>query len=145
MEHPQGMRAANLIQSVLKALDEQERLASSERLPRVDRVAEHCGFFCPAACRRLPSTLLIQNYVQGTPNGHHQIGTRNPLHCIAMSKSIFAFLPPKRRDEIMERMTLTRRTSHTITDRANLIEHLQGMRSLGCISRTALMRKELRY
>ena len=135
MEHPQGMHAANLIQSVIKALDVLECLAPAEMPLFVRQVAEHCGFSRPTAYQ-LPSTLRSWNHVQNTHDGHYQIGigilyvdrapgpqsvhmyctigTRNPLHCTAMGKAIFAFIPPERRDEILARVTRTQRTSHRL-------------------------------
>jgi len=62
---------------------------------------------------------------------HSVIGTRNPLYCTAMGKAILAFLPPEERDTLLDEITLTPRTSRTITDKAALATHLERVRVRG--------------
>jgi len=59
------------------------------------------------------------------------IGTRNPLYNTSMGKAILAFLLPEKRDALLDRIALTRCTPNTITNREELIEHLQMVRERG--------------
>jgi IclR family acetate operon transcriptional repressor len=43
------------------------------------------------------------------------VGVHVPLHCTASGKLFLAFMPKARRDALIERLTLTRLTAHTIT------------------------------
>ncbi len=59
------------------------------------------------------------------------IGTRNPLYCTAMGKAILAFLPPGKRNLLLEAIDLTMRTPHTLTEKVTLLKHLAIVRSVG--------------
>jgi len=67
-------REGNLIQSVVKALDVLDCLASSDSALSVRQVADQCGFSRPTTYRLL-TTLLSRNYVQNTQDGFYQVGT----------------------------------------------------------------------
>jgi DNA-binding IclR family transcriptional regulator len=186
---------ANLIQSVLKALNIMECLAAAAQPLSAQEVARRCSMSRPTAYRHL-TTLLTRNYVATTQDdGHYQlgarvlnlsksflerldlpelakpdmrelsrvsgetvhlavldgtemlyvakvdgsrsvrmhcvIGTRNPVYCTAMGKAILAFLPQEQRASILDQITLTPRTPHTITDRAALEKHLELARVQG--------------
>ncbi|RQH01417.1 IclR family transcriptional regulator [Natrarchaeobius oligotrophus] len=56
------------------------------------------------------------------------VGDRVPIHCTALGKAILAFLPPERRDEIVDRHGLEAVSPNTITDREVLAEELEAIR-----------------
>jgi DNA-binding IclR family transcriptional regulator len=59
------------------------------------------------------------------------VGTRLDLHMSAMGKAILANLPADERSALLARLTLTRYTSQTITDREALINELERTRRRG--------------
>lgn len=59
------------------------------------------------------------------------IGTRVPLHVNACGKSILAFLPRERVEEVISRHGLTEFTDNTITDRMELEDELEQIRERG--------------
>ncbi len=59
------------------------------------------------------------------------IGTRNPLYCTSMGKSILAFLPEDERDAILDRIELRPFTEKTVADKRQLLEVLDEVRQLG--------------
>jgi IclR family transcriptional regulator, KDG regulon repressor len=65
----------NQIQSVLKALDVLECLATAEAPLSVRTVAEQCGFSRPTVYRLL-NTLAGRDYVRSTDEGRYAVGTR---------------------------------------------------------------------
>jgi DNA-binding IclR family transcriptional regulator len=192
---PQAGHEANLTQSVLKALDILECLASAERPLSAQEVAQRCSLSRPTAYRHL-ITLLTRDYVArcedsryyqigpkvlnlsksflerldlpdlakadmrelsrvsretvhlavldgtemlyvGKVDGsqsvrmHCVIGTRNPVYCTSLGKAVLAFLPGEERTALLDQITLTARTPHTITDRAVLEKHLELVRAQG--------------
>ncbi|WP_144901059.1 IclR family transcriptional regulator [Halobellus captivus] len=62
---------------------------------------------------------------------HARIGTRSYLHQLASGKSILAYLPEARVDEIIDRHGLEQRTPHTINTREELFEVLERTRERG--------------
>lgn len=65
-------------------------------------------------------------------------GDRNPVHCTALGKAMLAFLPDSQIRTILGQYPLFRRTSHTITQHACLLEHLAIVRG----ARVALDQEE---
>ena len=61
----------------------------------------------------------------------NRIGRVLPPHCSAMGKAITAFQPRALADQILEVYGLSRRTDHTITDRARLFLELEEIRQTG--------------
>lgn len=59
------------------------------------------------------------------------VGTRIDLHMSAMGKAILANLPADEGSALLDRLTLTRYTSHTITNRDALINELEQTRRRG--------------
>lgn len=59
------------------------------------------------------------------------VGTRNPLHCTALGKSILANLSEEQVDEIIDRHGLPEKTPNTVTDREELLEELERVRDRG--------------
>jgi len=62
---------------------------------------------------------------------HARIGTRSYLHQLASGKSILAYLPEARVEEIIDRHGLEQRTPHTIDSRAQLLDELEATRERG--------------
>ncbi|MEJ2560270.1 MAG: helix-turn-helix domain-containing protein, partial [Anaerolineae bacterium] len=75
MTSSQTPHESNLIQTVLKALDVMECLASTDRPLSTLEVAQLCGLSRPTAYRCL-TTLLARGYVASNQNGHYHLGTR---------------------------------------------------------------------
>jgi DNA-binding IclR family transcriptional regulator len=61
----------------------------------------------------------------------NRVGRVLPPHCSAMGKAITAFRDRSLADRILEVYGLTRRTEHTITDRARLFEEFEQIRKTG--------------
>lgn len=59
------------------------------------------------------------------------VGTSIPLHCTALGKLLLAFLPAEQRRDLLNRISLTRYTPSTITDREALLRHLEQVRERG--------------
>lgn len=75
-------------------------------------------------------------YLTGSEGKHSvdppaRIGNRDPLHCLAAGKAILANLPQERVDEIISRHGLTAETAHTITNRQQLADELEDIRTRG--------------
>lgn len=64
-------------------------------------------------------------------NINTQIGTEQPLHCAAVAKSIIAFLPEDKIEEIVDTIEFTPFTVRTITSKTMYLEHLEKVRSQG--------------
>ena len=80
---PLANREVNLTQSVLKAFDIMECLASAERPLSVQEVAQRCGLSRPTAYRHL-ITLSTRDYAASSQDdGHFQVGAR----VLSLSKS----------------------------------------------------------
>jgi DNA-binding IclR family transcriptional regulator len=58
-------------------------------------------------------------------------GSRRPLHCTALGKSVLAHLPEERVESIVDRNGLPRHTPNTLTDRDDLYEALEEVRERG--------------
>lgn len=55
-------------------------------------------------------------------------GERNPIHCTALGKAMFAFLPESDVDKLFQETAIVRRTPKTITQKKYFIEHLASVR-----------------
>lgn len=64
-------------------------------------------------------------------NINTQIGTEQPLHCAAVAKSIIAFLPEEKRNEIIDTIDFKPYTIRTITSKPTFLEHLEKIRAQG--------------
>lgn len=60
-----------------------------------------------------------------------RVSKRTPLHIVAGGKSILAHMPEVDREEIIEKYGLSAMTEHTITDREELLDELERIRTLG--------------
>ena len=76
-------REGNLIQSVVKALDVLDCLATSDSALSVRQIADQCGFSRPTTYRLL-NTLQSRNFVQNTQDGSYHVGTR----ILSLGKSV---------------------------------------------------------
>jgi IclR family transcriptional regulator, KDG regulon repressor len=69
--------------------------------------------------------------------GHHSIrttallGSRRPLHCTALGKSLLATLPPPEAEALLRRAGMPAMTPNTITNFPTLIEELARVRARG--------------
>ncbi len=75
-------------------------------------------------------------YVAQVPSPHAmrmftEVGQRVDLHCTAVGKAVLATLPPAEVDRILSRITMSPRTTHTITDPAVIREEIDHIRELG--------------
>jgi len=58
-------------------------------------------------------------------------GERVPIHAIAGGKAILAHLPTERIEQIIDKRGLSRLTEHTVTDRRELFDELETIRTRG--------------
>jgi DNA-binding IclR family transcriptional regulator len=110
MGMPKTSRAANLTQSVLKALDILEYLASANRPLSAQEVAQRCGLSRPTAYRLL-NTLLTRNYVTSSRgSGRYQIGPMG----LSLGKSFLdrLDLPELAKPKLRELSQVSRETIH---------------------------------
>ncbi|ATL71639.1 IclR family transcriptional regulator [Nocardia terpenica] len=75
-------------------------------------------------------------YVAQVPSPHAmrmftEVGQRVDLHCTAVGKAVLATLPPDESDRILARITMSPRTSHTITDPAVMRDEIARIRIQG--------------
>ena len=68
---------------------------------------------------------------RGSYHMRSRIGLAVPLHCTAIGKAILAAMSEKELRATLDRTGTERRTEHTITDRAALVEHLAAIRKQG--------------
>jgi len=64
-------------------------------------------------------------------NSHHNIGDRLPVHCTCMGKSILAFLPEQKVEDVLSEIRFTRRTPYTIASQEAFRKELEGVREKG--------------
>lgn len=69
------------------------------------------------------------------------VGSRLPAYCTSLGKVLLAYLPPERRDEILDAVLLARRGPNTITSRRELMAELERVRAAGM----AVNNEELAY
>ena len=69
------------------------------------------------------------------------VGSRLPAYCTSLGKVLLAYLPPERRDEILDEVLLARRGPNTITSRRALVAELERVRAAGM----AVNNEELAY
>lgn len=87
------------------------------------------------------ANLLIEEHGKGTylqrARGAHAVhvevpeGTRVPLYCTGLGKSILAHLPEERVETIIEREGIEQITPNTVTDRETLFDQLDEIRDRG--------------
>lgn len=62
---------------------------------------------------------------------HSSLGTRSPIYCTAMGKSVLANLDETSRNEELSKIELVARTENTKTNKAELLEELKQVAALG--------------
>lgn len=100
--------------------------------PEVESLAEETGEL---------ANLLVEEHGRGTylqrARGSQavqveaHVGTRVPLHSTALGKSILAYTPEERIDEIIDMHGIASATQNTITDREELFDRLETVRERG--------------
>jgi len=103
-----------------------------EAKPKLDELAEETEELV---------NLLVEEHGRGTflyrsrgpkaVNLETYVGECIELHTTALGKTILAYLPEERVDQIVERYGLPEHTEHTVTDRATLEADLEEIRSDG--------------
>ena len=68
---------------------------------------------------------------RGSYHMRSRIGLAIPLHCTAIGKAILSAMSDEELRATLDRTGTDRRTDHTITDRAGLVEHLAAVRTRG--------------
>lgn len=98
----------------------------------IDRLAENSGevaqFMIEEHGR---GVYLYKSIGENAVQTASYVGTRNPLHCTALGKSILANVPEERVHKIIDRHGLPAQTPNTITDRQELLEQLETVRERG--------------
>jgi IclR family pca regulon transcriptional regulator len=69
------------------------------------------------------------------------VGSRLPAYCTSMGKVLLAFLPAVERDEVLKRVTFSRRGPNTLTSRSALLAELERVHAAGI----AVNNEELAY
>ena len=78
------------------------------------------------------AVILVDTAAPAAPiSVRSMIGLSEPLHCTALGKAIFAFLPEVERDALLQRIALPALTPDTIVDRQALRAHLDQVRREG--------------
>ncbi len=60
-----------------------------------------------------------------------QVGTKNPIYCTSLGKSILAFTDEETRRQVISRLRFQKKTERTITDRVSLRRELEEVRTKG--------------
>jgi IclR family KDG regulon transcriptional repressor len=75
-------------------------------------------------------------YIERVAGSHslgmrREIGSRTPLHASALGKVLLAWLPPTERNRLLDRLTFTARTPHTLVSRDDFERDLAATRERG--------------
>jgi len=122
-----GLRYLSLAESIKRRMNIYE-LAKAQ----VDKLAEATG-------ERAQFAMLEGNMVVNVYRAEGEDAIRTTVtvgqydypHYVAVGKAMLAYLPERRLDEIIDENGLHRGTEHTITDEAELKEHLAEIRDRG--------------
>jgi len=99
--------------------------------PYLERLSHDLGETVDLAVLDGGEVLFIDQYTaRRTLRIVAEIGARFPLHSTANGKALLAALPPDEVDAVLPKR-LARDTENTITDRAALLEELEGIRKSG--------------
>jgi DNA-binding IclR family transcriptional regulator len=120
-----------------KFLDIGERLRNELEIydmaqPEIQRLASETGEHASLMFEENGHGVLLYT-VRGDQAIHYiaHDGLKTDLHATGQGKAILAHLPPERRTEILQNLTLRPFTSNTITDENELREHLDMIRDRG--------------
>lgn len=120
-----GLRFVNLSQHV-----KNQRFDYSIIREAVDELADKTGERARFASEDYGNLVYIYEVRGSSDIGRHsQSSIQEPMHCTALGKSILAFEPQHRIDEIIEHHGLEQRTSNTITDYDELMDELDQVRN----------------
>jgi IclR family pca regulon transcriptional regulator len=110
-------RGFDLLQAIKPSLDE----AFDKYNVTVDSIVIEDGLVVSLYRREVPDTLVFKLPVEAF----------NVVHCTAIGKAYLAWLPEDMLNRILAEITLTRRTSHTLTSRSALLADLRRTRRRG--------------
>jgi DNA-binding IclR family transcriptional regulator len=97
-----------------------------ERL--VDDIRETCNFTAPAG----NEVVYVERVESRWPlRLHLEVGSRVPMHCTASGKLFLAFMDAERRKRMLESLTLTRMTEHTVVARDQLEQEIAEIAARG--------------
>lgn len=100
--------------------------------PHLQGVSEALNESCSAAVLDGADIVYVaRSAAQRVMSVNLEIGSRLPAHCTSMGRVILANLDTAARAEALDRLTFTRHTAHTITDRAALETALDRIRAAG--------------
>jgi len=122
-----GTKILSLSRVLLESMDLAGR--SQPFLRRLSRISGETSYLAI-----LDGTeILYINKVESTQSvrSNCTIGTRNPLYSTSMGKAILAFLPLEERDSLLERITFSKFTENTITEKSRLVSELAEIRRRG--------------
>lgn len=98
----------------------------------IDRLAEETGEVAQFMIEEHGRGVYLHKSIgENAVQTASHVGTRNPLHCTALGKSILAHLPEDRVHEIVDRHGLPAKTPNTVTDRDELLDQLETVRERG--------------
>lgn len=104
------------------------RLARAVLRGLVDRLGETCNLSAFDGDR----VLYLDRVETNEPlRMHLELGSRHPLHCTAGGKLFLSQLPRLEREELLDRIVLTRMTPRTIVTRATLATELDSLAKQG--------------
>jgi IclR family transcriptional regulator, KDG regulon repressor len=75
--------------------------------------------------------VTLDVYPRAVPLFSHQLAARAPLYCTGLGKAMLAFFPEEQINTYFRRVELKAYTGNTITDKARLLEELEGTRKRG--------------
>ena len=108
------------------------RRLETEALLIMRKVVEKCGLPSHLAILHGDEGIIVAMVDNPLPvKVTVHLGARRDLHATAIGKAMLAFQPPEETRAILRRITLVRRTSHTITSRRALLEELEQVRRQG--------------
>lgn len=103
-----------------------------EAKPIVRKLADETGELIEFFVEEHGEAILVDiEYGENAPRTEALKGMRFPMHTLAASKAMLAFMPETRVEQILDAHGLPQITDNTITDRADLKEQLQTIRGRG--------------
>ncbi len=94
--------------------------------PVVHDLAGEVGLSARLALWDPPAMVLTMTALPGSSGSQmQQMGPRLPCHCTAIGKAVLAALEPDELHDTLDHTVLVKMTSHTITDRRELLDQLE--------------------
>ena len=122
-----GFRIVELGERVLGQLDVR-RIAA----PHIRKLAITTGETCHLAA--LDGNHVVYTDKAESPQSirlHSTLGMRMPIHCTSLGKAFLAAMTPAARSRLLDSISFTKKTEHTITDRLELERELVIIRERG--------------